>query len=144
MLTGRHPFQWVSSVSRWAASPQVLITQRKSDGLLGGLWEFPGGKIDDGESPEQALARELAEEIGIELLEVERFMHLEHDYPDRSVSIHFFLVHAWKHEPAGLEGQALRWVTAAGLSDEDILPADAPAIEALQQMASRKLTSWPV
>jgi 8-oxo-dGTP diphosphatase len=126
------------------ARGRILIAERVGGGPFQGMWEFPGGKIDDGESPEQALARELAEELGIELLEVRPFMQLEHDYPDRSVSIHFFLVLDWKHEPAGLEGQALRWVSAVGLTDEDILPADAPAIEALQQMASRNATSWPV
>ena len=100
------------------------------------MWEFPGGKIVDGESPEQALERELLEELGVELGTVERFMHLEHDYPDRSVSIHFFLVRGWSNEPTGLEGQALRWVPPALLADHDILPADLPVIEALQQMAS--------
>ena len=84
----------------------------------------------------QALARELSEELGIEPVAVEYFMHLEHDYPDRSVSIHFFLVHGWQNEPAGLEGQALRWVPPALLGDQNILPADVPVIEALQQMAS--------
>ena len=63
-------------------------------------------------------------------------MHLDHDYPDRSVSIDFFLVRAWKNEPAGLEGQALRWVEAASLADQNLLPADVPVIAALQQMAS--------
>ena len=76
------------------------------------------------------------EELGVALGAVDRFMHLEHDYPDRSVSIHFFLVHGWKNEPAGLEGQALRWVSPAQLGDQNILPADVPVIEALQQMAS--------
>ena len=88
---------------------RVLITERVGGGPFQGMWEFPGGKIGDGESPEQALARELLEELGVELGAAERFMHLEHDYPDRSVSIHFFLVSGWSNEPAGLEGQALRW-----------------------------------
>ena len=115
---------------------RVLITERVGGGPFQGMWEFPGGKIGDGETPEQALARELSEELGIETLAVEYFMHLEHDYPDRSVSIHFFLVNDWQNEPAGLEGQALRWVPPALLSEQDILPADVPVIEALQQMAS--------
>ena len=114
----------------------MLITERVGGGPFQGMWEFPGGKIGDGESPEQALARELAEELGIELGAAERFMHLEHDYPDRSVSIHFFLVSGWSNEPAGLEGQALCWVPPAELDDHDILPADVPVIEALQQIAS--------
>jgi 8-oxo-dGTP diphosphatase len=115
---------------------RVLIAERVGGGPFQGMWEFPGGKIGNGESPEQALERELSEELGVELGAVERFMHLEHDYPDRSVSIHFFLVRGWKNEPTGLEGQALRWVPPAQLGDQDILPADLPVIEALQQMAS--------
>ena len=115
---------------------RVLIAERVGGGPFQGMWEFPGGKIGDGESPEQALERELAEELGIETAAVERFMHLEHDYPDRSVSIHFFLVSAWNNDPAGLEGQALCWVPPASLGDHELLPADVPVIEALQQMAS--------
>ena len=114
----------------------VLIAERVGGGPFQGMWEFPGGKIGDGESPEQALARELSEELGIELCAIERFMHLEHDYPDRSVSIHFFLVSDWTNDPAGLEGQALCWVPPALLGDHELLPADVPVIEALQQMAS--------
>ena len=115
---------------------RVLIAERVGGGAFQGMWEFPGGKIGDGESPEQALGRELAEELGIEMGAVERFMYLEHDYPDRSVSIHFFLVSAWKNDPEGLEGQALRWVQPGLLHDHQLLPADVPVIEALQQMAS--------
>ena len=115
---------------------RVLITERVGGGPFQGMWEFPGGKIGNGESPEQALERELSEELGVELHAAERFMHLEHDYPDRSVSIHFFLVDGWKNQPAGLEGQALRWVPPAQLGEQDILPADLPVIEALQQIAS--------
>jgi len=115
---------------------RIIIDQRNSKYHLTGKWEFPGGKIGDGESPEQALERELSEELGVELGAADRFMHLEHDYPDRSVSIHFFLVHGWKNEPAGLEGQALRWVSPAQLGEQNILPADVPVIEALQQIAS--------
>ncbi len=118
------------------AHGRVLITERVGGGPFQGMWEFPGGKIGDEESPEEALTRELAEEIGIEPGAVERFMHLEHEYPDRKVSIYFFFVLDWKYEPVGLEGQALRWVTAEGLADQDILPADVPVIAALQQMAS--------
>src|SRR5210317_1521802 len=105
-------------------SGRVLITERVGGGPFQGMWEFPGGKIGDGESPEQALARELSEELGVEPVAVQYFMHLEHDYPDRSVSIHFFLVDGWQNEPAGLEGQALRWVPPASLGDQNILPAD--------------------
>ena len=110
---------------------RVLISQRIENGPFYGLWEFPGGKIGAGESPEDALARELAEEIGVELEEVREFMSLKHEYPDRHVSIEFFLVEKWRNEPAGLEGQGLKWVRAEDLPGENLLPADLPVIEAL-------------
>ena len=113
------------------ADGRVLITERLGGGPFHGMWEFPGGKIAPDESAEQALARELTEELGIGLRDVSHFMHLEHDYPDRSVSIDFFLVDAWDNEPSGLEGQQLRWVETASLADHNLLPADVPVIEAL-------------
>ncbi len=118
------------------ARGRVLITQRLGGGPFHGMWEFPGGKIGPDESAEQALARELAEELGIEVGDAKHLMHIEHDYPDRSVSIDFFVVSTWMNEPEGLEGQRLRWVEAASLEDQNLLPADAPVIEALQQIAS--------
>ena len=114
-------------------SGRVLITERVEDGPFKGLWEFPGGKIADFESPERALARELAEEIGVEPVTSESFMRLRHDYPDRHVSIEFFLVSQWSNEPRGLEGQQLRWVETGSIEEELLLPADAPVIEALKQ-----------
>jgi 8-oxo-dGTP diphosphatase len=118
------------------ATGRILITERLGGGPFHGMWEFPGGKIASNESAEQALARELGEELGIELQDSAHFMHLEHDYPDRSVSIDFFLVRAWKNDPEGLEGQQLRWVEAGALADQNLLPADVPVIAALQHMAS--------
>jgi 8-oxo-dGTP diphosphatase len=113
---------------------RVLITERLGGGPYHGMWEFPGGKIGPGESAEQALARELAEELGIELGNVRHLMYLEHDYPDRSVSIDFFVVSSWVNEPTGIEGQQLRWVDAGLLADENLLPADMPVITALQSL----------
>jgi 8-oxo-dGTP diphosphatase len=118
------------------ATGRILITERLGGGPFHGMWEFPGGKIAMHESAEQALARELGEELGIELQDSAHFMHLEHDYPDRSVSIDFFLVRSWKNDPEGLEGQQLRWVEAGALADQNLLPADVPVIAALQHMAS--------
>jgi 8-oxo-dGTP diphosphatase len=110
---------------------RVLITERIGDGPFQGMWEFPGGKIAPGESAESALIRELREEIDIEVLECASFMRLEHDYPDRSVSLHFFKVEQWSGVPAGIEGQRLNWVLPAEIDVDRILPADAPVIEAL-------------
>lgn len=103
-------------------------------GPFNGLWEFPGGKLRDGESPDKALTRELREEIGIEALTSETFMRISHDYADRSVAIDFFLVHEWRNDPAGLEGQQVEWVMPAGLDADRLLPANVPIVEALRRL----------
>ena len=114
------------------SSGRVLITERLCDGPFDGLWEFPGGKIADGESSVQALIRELAEELGIEVTTSQPLMKLHHEYPDRIVDIEFFVVTSWSGAPAGLEGQGLRWVYPSDLNPDILLPADVPVVEALQ------------
>lgn len=111
---------------------RVLITERLCDGPFNGLWEFPGGKIGDGETPPAALRRELREELGIEARSVQPFMQLSHEYPDRTVDLEFFLVTDWQGEPAGLERQQIRWTNIADLNSDELLPADAPIVELLQ------------
>ncbi len=112
---------------------EVLIAERIGDGPFHGLWEFPGGKIDDSEDPPAALVRELQEELGIHVVDSRFFLSLRHDYDDRRVSIDFFLVNQWQEEPAGLEGQALRWVAIEELTAAELLPADAPVVSALKR-----------
>ena len=114
------------------ADGRVLITERVDDGPFHGLWEFPGGKIRDGESPTGALKRELVEEIGVEPLASTHFLSLQHDYTDRSVAIDFYLVERWQNEPQGLEGQALTWVGVDELDADILLPANRRVVEALQ------------
>ncbi len=114
------------------SSGRILITERLCDGPFDGLWEFPGGKIVDGETSIQALIRELAEELGIEVATSQPFMELHHEYPDRIVDIEFFVVASWSGTPAGLEGQGLRWVLPSDLDPDILLPADVPVLEALQ------------
>jgi 8-oxo-dGTP diphosphatase len=115
------------------AEGRVLIAERLGGGPFQGLWEFPGGKISDGESALEALSRELAEELGIEVVACASFMHLRHEYDDRIVSIEFFIVSDWVSEPVGREGQALRWVSRERLDAGELLPADVPVVEALQR-----------
>ena len=115
------------------AEGRVLIAERLGGGPFQGLWEFPGGKIGDGESAAEALSRELAEELGIELVACASVMRLRHEYDDRIVSIEFFIVSDWVSEPVGREGQALRWVPRERLDAGELLPADVPVIEALQR-----------
>ncbi len=112
---------------------RVLIAERLGDGPFHGLWEFPGGKIGDDETALEALARELAEELGIEITSCASFMNLRHEYDDRIVTIEFFIVSDWQSEPIGREGQALRWVPRERLDAGELLPADVPVIEALKQ-----------
>jgi 8-oxo-dGTP diphosphatase len=118
------------------SSGRVLIAERIGDGPFHGLWEFPGGKIARGESACDALSRELAEELGIEVTACSSFMNLRHEYEDRLVTIEFFLVSKWKRDPSGCEGQALRWVPKDSLDAEELLPADMPVVAALQQIES--------
>ena len=114
-----------------AADGRILIAERTGDRPFNGMWEFPGGKIAAGESQQHALARELAEELGIVVQRSDLFMSLEHDYPDRAVRLHFFKVTGWSGDPSGLEGQKIQWVSPAEIEDGLMLPADAPVIEAL-------------
>lgn len=114
------------------ASGRILIAERLG-GPFHGLWEFPGGKIVTGETAPEALSRELAEELGIEVTVYSSFMNLRHEYDDRIVTIEFFLVSEWNCEPVGREGQELRWVPTELLDADELLPADMPVVAALQQ-----------
>ena len=115
------------------ADGRVLIAERVGGGPFQGLWEFPGGKIGDDETATEALSRELAEELGIEITTWASFMNLRHEYDDRIVTIEFFIVSRWNSEPVGREGQALRWVLREQLDPGELLPADVPVIEALRK-----------
>lgn len=116
------------------AAGSVLISERLCDGPFNGLWEFPGGKIAPGETAEQALSRELAEEIGVEVTAISPFMSLRHEYSDRTVEIEFFLISDWQSEPVGREGQRLRWVDVNHLDASELLPADVPVVEAINKL----------
>ena len=121
----------VAAAVLFDAAGQVLITQRPAGKYMAGYWEFPGGKLDPPEAAEQALARELREELGIELRRCHRLLDLRHHYADRAVHLEVFVVDESHGEPSGMEGQALKWVSVAALGQEKLLPADRPIIEAL-------------
>ncbi len=113
------------------AAGEVLIALRHADRHQGGLWEFPGGKITDGESVENALARELQEELGIHIESAAPWLTVHHTYPERTVELHVWRVSAFAGSPYGREGQPLRWVAVRQLDPGDFPAANRPIIDAL-------------
>ena len=109
----------------------VLLGQRPEGKSWAGWWEFPGGKIEDGETAIEALQRELQEELGTSAIEVYPWLTRSFDYPERSVKLHFFMVRRWTAEPHGKEGQQLSWQNPANLTVGPMLPANAPVLGAL-------------
>ena len=96
---------------------QVLLSKRHKDAHQGGLWEFPGGKVEPAESESQALARELREELNLVFANATPFHRLNFDYPDKSVELSFWSVYGVDHaKVTALEGQAWRWVDRDQLS----------------------------
>ena len=110
---------------------RVLIAERPAGKHMAGRWEFPGGKVNAGEPEADALARELREELGIEVTSSHPFMRLAHSYEDRNVELSMWIVEGFAGEPRGLDGQRFKWVHPERLVDEDILEADHPFVEAL-------------
>jgi len=113
------------------AQKEIFITQRDASSHMAGFWEFPGGKIESGETAEQALIRELQEEVGIDAAEPELIRTLQHTFPDRIVNLHFFLVQNWAGEPYGKEGQPKRWLAQSEIKQSDFPPANAEIVKAL-------------
>lgn len=113
------------------ADGRVLLAERPKGKVSGGFWEFPGGKFDAGEAAAQALARELREEVGIELDSAWPLMTYDHVYPDKTVRLHFFRVTAWHGTPHGREGQRVSWEDPAAVGVAPLLPANDKALQAL-------------
>ena len=111
---------------------RVLLAERPPHKVSGGYWEFPGGKFNAGENPEQALARELHEEIGIALDTAHPWMTYEHTYPNKIVRLHFFRVTDWHGTPRGNEGQRVSWEDPYAPSVSPLLPANDKVLRALQ------------
>jgi 8-oxo-dGTP diphosphatase len=119
------------------AHGQVLINQRPAGRHLAGAWEFPGGKLEPGESAVAGLSRELREELGIEVQHAEPLLNLSHRYPDRSVNLDVWWVSAWSGAVLPCDGQVLRWVEPDALAVVPILPADRPIVRAVRARLER-------
>ena len=114
---------------------EILIAKRADNQHQGGLWEFPGGKIEQGESAQQALARELHEELAIEVRASEPLVRIAHDYTDKSVVLDVWCVTAFSGEARGVEGQPLAWVSVDQLTDYEFPAANEPIIAAVLERA---------
>ena len=111
---------------------QVLLASRPQGKGWAGWWEFPGGKIETGERPENALIRELQEELGITPTQVQQWLRRRFDYPAtqdsaaKTVLLHFYFVTQWQGEVTALEGQQLSWQNPQNISVSPVLPANLP------------------
>ncbi|HMF24291.1 MAG TPA: 8-oxo-dGTP diphosphatase MutT [Pseudolabrys sp.] len=115
---------------------RVLIAQRPSGKPMAGLWEFPGGKVEDGEQPEQTLIRELKEELGITVSEacLAPLTFASHSYPDFHLLMPLFVCRRWEGMVKPTEGQRVTWVKPNRLRDFEMPPADVPLIAHLMAL----------
>src|ERR1700744_4878026 len=115
---------------------RVLIAQRPADKPMGGLWEFPGGKIEAGETPEETLIRELHEELSIAVQEacLAPFTFASHAYPDFHLLMPLYVCRRWEGTPQALEHAAIRWVRPKDMGSYPMPPADLPLIPMLRDL----------
>ena len=130
------PLVLVAAAALTDVDRRVLIAQRPAGKSMAGLWEFPGGKVEAGETPEAALVRELREELGIEVcLEcLAPFTFASHAYESFHLLMPLFLCAKWDGEVTPREGQAIKWVRASALRDYPMPPADLPLIPYLRDL----------
>ncbi len=126
----------VVAVALIDADNRVLIAQRPPGKQLGGLWEFPGGKIEAGERPERALVRELAEELGVTVKEecLAPLTFASHAYEDFHLLMPLYVCRRWEGFAQPREGQALKWVHARDLRQYPMPPADEPLLPPLVEL----------
>jgi 8-oxo-dGTP diphosphatase len=110
----------------------VLLACRPEGKPFAGYWEFPGGKVEQGESVFDALKREFEEEVGVQILSADPWCGVEHVYPHAHVRLHFFISRAWKGEAQAREGQKLAWQGSVAV--EPVLPATIPLLEWLDRI----------
>lgn len=124
----------VSAVALIDADGRVLLAQRPAGKSMAGMWEFPGGKVESGESPEHALIRELQEELGINTWQscLAPLTFASHAYEDFHLLMPLFACRKWEGTPSPKEGQTLKWVRPRDMRDYPMPPADLPLIPILR------------
>jgi len=134
MSAGAKPILLVVAVALVDVDGRVLITRRPAGKHMEGLWEFPGGKIHGGETPEAALIREMREELAIDTSEscLAPLTFASHAYEDFHLLMPLYVCRKWKGTVTPLEGQELKWVRANALRDYPMPPADAPLVAILR------------
>jgi 8-oxo-dGTP diphosphatase len=135
MSDARRPVTEVAAGILLDSQQHFLMGQRPVGKPYAGYWEFPGGKVEAGETLFQALQRELQEELGITIHSSVDLMMIEHDYPHAYVRIHVSVIRDWSGEPTGCENQALSWqdLNRDQLTVDPLLPAASPMIQQLKQ-----------
>ena len=125
---------FVSAVALVDADHRVLIAQRPEGKSMAGLWEFPGGKVEAGETPEMALVRELKEELGIDITEscLAPFTFASFTYDDFHLMMPLYLCRVWKGDITPMENQQVKWVRPVRLGDSPMPPADVPLVAMLR------------
>ena len=130
------PILLVAAAALVDSDNRVLLSKRPEGKQLAGLWEFPGGKVDAGETPEEALIRELDEELGIEVCDtcLAPFTFASHAYREFHLLMPLFLCRNWEGDIIPREGQEIAWVRAKRLADYPMPPADAPLVPWLRDL----------
>ena len=126
----------VAAVALVDADGRVLLQQRPEGKRMAGLWEFPGGKVEPGESPEGCLIRELGEELGIDVTEacLAPLTFASHRYPDFHLLMPLYACRRWEGIPSPREGQALQWLRPVRMADLAMPPADQPLVAMLRDL----------
>ena len=133
---GHKPILLVAAIALIDTDGRVLIAQRPKGKHLEGLWEFPGGKLRHGETPEAALIRELDEELGIDVEQscLAPLSFASHDYGEFHLLMPLYVCRIWNGTVSAREGQQLKWVRPQHLRDYPMPPADAPLVAALRDL----------
>jgi 8-oxo-dGTP diphosphatase len=130
------PLVLVAAAALVDADGRVLLAQRPPGKSMAGLWEFPGGKVNTGETPEAALIRELTEELGVDVAAscLAPFTFASYSYPDFHLLMPLYVCRKWSGTPVAREGQQLAWVRPARLGDYPMPPADKPLVAMLRDL----------